>query len=229
MDAGFSDRAIAAAIEASLAEAEQQKQLEEVLERSKTDVAMRSQKKKIMFLGGSREVDPERRIRFANYNAFTTGDHSGADVRGDWNSPRFWAEIKQRSPDIVVIDSGSESWLQKGSPALTELIRFLKINNTILMFAPHYPGSDWLHEMFSQHFNVVRFGGRNVLFTFWPGLPERPEPYPSEILKRIHDCEMDRNMTPEEKRFCYESLNLIENFPAFDDAVEYQLEILSGM
>ena len=223
MSGNFDDRALAAAIEASLVEAQSQKDLERALAISTGDTQMPVHFR-LMFLGGSPDVDPGRRMRFGQYGCFTAGSHEDADIMGDWNSPEFWAKIEQADPSAIVIDSGSESWLLDGSPAVKQLVLYVKRTNVILMYSPHH-ASPWLYKLYTQHYNTVMYENQYLLFTFSSGLPERTEPRPSELVWQIQECQHGR-LSAKERAACYESLKMFGNVASFEDAVEQQLNVI---
>ena len=223
MSRNFEDRALAAAIEASLAEAQNQREFEEALAMSTQDAQIPVHFR-LMFLGGSPNVDPRRRNRFGQYGCFTAGNHQGADIKGDWKSPEFWERIKQSAPNAIVIDEGSQSWLHDTPIAVEYLVSYVQSTDIILMYSPHH-AAPWQYRLYSQHYNVVMFMNRYLLFTFWSGLPEQNEARPSELVRQIDDCELGQ-MSATERAACYESLKVFGNVDSFEDAIEQQLGIL---
>lgn len=223
MSRNFEDRALAAAIEASLAEMQYQREFEEALAMSTQDTQM-PEHFRLMFLGGSTSKDSERRDRFGRYGCFTAGNHQGADIKGDWNSPEFWERIKQSAPSAIVIDDGSQSWLHDTPIAVDYFVSYVQSTDIILMYSPHHD-APWQYRLYSQHYNVVMFKNQYLLFTFWSGLPEQNEARPSELVHQIDDC-FRGQMSATERAACFESLKAFGNVDSFEDAIEQQLGIL---
>ncbi len=87
---------------------------------------------RILFLGGG-TTDSEFKEYFKPCIVKIAGDHEGADINGDWNNTDFWTEITYFNPSAIVIDRGSESWLDLKVAHRIRDYTFEK--NVILIFA----------------------------------------------------------------------------------------------
>lgn len=220
-------RAIAASVESEELRRREDAELEAALAASLDAGGGEFRNVGLMFLGGSLNVDAGRRARFSGYGCFTAGDHAGADIVGDWSSPEFWAEIRAKSPGVVVLDAGSESWLSTSPGAIEHLLAYISERDVVLLYSPHH-SSDALWRLSSRRYNVVMWEGRYLLFAFWAGLPERPGPLPSELVFQIRDCERGE-MSASERLRCYGSLRVFEDVGSYEDGVAAHLaRLFSG-
>jgi hypothetical protein len=181
---------------------------------------------KLMFLGGGHGTDQSRRARFERCNVLIAGNHEGVDISGNWDDVVFWEKIYEAMPTVIVIDSGSESWM--GQEAVDHLSSYINLTKTILMFSPNPDGS--LHKLMGEtplNYNACVFGHvpSFLLIALWYKLPER-RPFVSELLSSL-SCHLLVN--PDEIRDCFAAQAYWEPFATFDDAVAYQLKMIGEM
>ncbi len=212
----------------------------------------------LMLMGGSPETDARYRSRFSACKVFTAGDHPGADVRGNWDEDAYWDEVAARAPTAIVIDIGSDSWIQ--APAARKLGEYLRRTNAILMFSPPVGYTDWITTMLAVdylsepdlqlRFQVTPLEDGYVLYTYWNKL-EESQHFMSEIESRVRDCRwlmLDRGLhryhpwqrpgDPEyeareaervrERKECVAELSVLGPPMTFDDAVEQQVRLFSA-
>ena len=154
----------------------------------------------IMVLGGSEVADGLYKQSFPRCTVFTVGSHTGADVQGDWENQSIWEESKKRKPDAVIIDYGSESWME-GSAGM-HLADTLKSTGAMLLFSPpptERPDSvgGWWETMLWVHFlsdeehmrkyNAMLLDNNQLLLCFSNSFEDAPL-YPGELLQAIDEC-----------------------------------------
>jgi hypothetical protein len=192
---------------------------------------------KLLFVGGSPAADESRREMFGRCKVATAGNHSGADLSGDWEEDAFWERITSWQPTCIVLDRGSDSWLSSRSKS--KLMDVVEELGCIFMFSP-WPrmGEGEPNVMYTSNplrYNATVFNTQEVLFTFWADLEER-DAYPSAVLKQITtEWAAISGMSAEECAINYDSRNafstcdnLNPKSQTFDEAVRSQISMFSG-
>ena len=196
---------------------------------------------RVMFLGGG-AVDAKRRERFSCYGFFVAGNHLGCDVYGDWNTDKFWEDVKARSPTSIVVDGGSDSWLNDES--FNRLIEFVHQTNVSITLSPwkkagsecfndfkneHNPGKRTVADLFN---NDTRFIVSRVdswlLFTVSAKLPEQSM-FPLEVLAHFNGCHSMQacdSVSAVQRKDTYASLEVLGRVACFDDHVADHLSQL---
>jgi hypothetical protein len=93
-------------------------------------------RKKVLILGGGESADQQyRSTAFVNYEMKIAGNHTDADIQGDWNNKEFWASVGNFGPDAIVIDIGSDSWLTNETIE-NFVLPYVTINKIAVIFSP---------------------------------------------------------------------------------------------
>lgn len=199
---------------------------------------------KLLFLGGSEGVDRVHRRMFRNCRVLTAGNHYGADILGNWEENGFWEVIRQENPTCIVLDYGSDSWLNSLSKTL--LMSTVNDLGCIFMFSPWRdidvmddgnlePEPNMMYTETPLRYNATVFSDQEVLFTFWNKLEER-DTYPSEILNQINtEWATVDDMDVEERKLNYNARNAFSNWDnrnsksqSFIDAVKSQISMFTS-
>lgn len=181
---------------------------------------------KLMFLGGSPRVDSLRRERYQRCGIKIAGNHTTADIQGDWSDQVFWQRINQENPTAIVVDYGSDSWMTEA--AQVNLATYINTTHTMLIFSPRL--SEFASPLMTDHplrYNLSIFDKSPIhfLLTLWSKLPEQ-EYFASEIFKTF-PCESYPSV--EEIKECFEKMKVFgPQFDTFDDAVAFQISLFSA-
>lgn len=201
----------------------------------------RSEKKKLVFLGGGLYTDAMRRIRFAGYNAITAGNHENADIRGDWDTREFWEHLKNSELSVVAVDMGSESWMSES--AATSLTSLLKETRASLFFIPHFTQDKinqetGIYNIYERRYVVSLYEHHTCCFMFSFDFPQQYVEA-SEVAEYVRTCtnaavERAASMSMSKEDFLNWRMHCLDVFPTagrfrnWDDALEKQLELVSS-
>jgi len=171
-------------------------------------------------------VDSSRRQRFSKCKVSIAGNHSTADIQGDWSDQSFWQRIYQENPTAIVIDYGSDSWMTE--EVQNNLANYINTTHSMLIFSP--TNADFASPLMTNHpkrYHLSIFGHSPIhfLLTLWSKLPEQVY-YASEIFK-IFPCDTYRFV--DDVKDCFEAQKVLgHRFDTFDDAVVYQISLFSA-